>query len=217
MRGVPSRTSSTGRTCWPTTSIAAMKQIFALQINTRPAPSQVSAASERRRTTGIGGQEAGKFRLEGFVLLRVEERRFQFLERRDQDFGNEDAAEPVSKVVRETIRLLKSLNARIVSSARISTPNRPNRFALSRRGVGGLPPIGVVLPKPSSMMQESFSNSPVIVEIVALLRPLILAISAREIGCRSERMLSRIRRLTRRNMSCPAALTSARFGLRVKL
>jgi hypothetical protein len=93
----------------------------------------------------------------------------------------------------------------------MSTPKSPNRFALSLNGVGGL------RPEPSSMMQASLSNSPVIVEIVAFFKPLIFAISAREIGCRSERMLSRMRRLTSRSISCPAAVTSARFGLRVKL
>jgi hypothetical protein len=130
-------------------------------------------------------------------------------------FKNAVGSVPVSKLTRATRRLLKSHKARIVSSARMSTPKSPNRCEFKRSGVGGLPPIGVVRPEPSSMMHASLSNSPVIVEIVALFRPLILAISARDIGCRSERILRRMRRLTRRSMSWPATFTSARLGLRV--
>jgi hypothetical protein len=64
------------------------------------------------------------------------------------------------------------------------------------------------------MMHESLNNSPVMVEIVALLRPLIFAISAREIGCLSDRILSRMRRLTSLSISWLAAFTSLKFGLR---
>ena len=71
---------------------AAVEQILALQIDARLARAEVAAAGQRRRPAGIVEQQLGELGLERRILLRVEERRLELLERRHQDFGHIGAA-----------------------------------------------------------------------------------------------------------------------------
>ncbi len=69
----------------------AVEQILALE---EDVAGQVAAASERRRATGIIRQQIIELRRESRVGLRIEERRFELLERRQEDFRNVTAAIP---------------------------------------------------------------------------------------------------------------------------
>ena len=70
---------------------AAVEQILALQI--QAAMADIGAARERGGPTGIGRQQRLQFGDECRILLGIEERALQLLERGQQDFGYIAAAE----------------------------------------------------------------------------------------------------------------------------
>ena len=75
---------------------AAVEQVLALQIDVA---GQVAAAGQRRRPPGVVREQAVELGGERRIFLRVEERRLELLERRDQDFGHVAAAEPAEAAV----------------------------------------------------------------------------------------------------------------------
>ena len=75
---------------------AAVEQVLALQIDVA---GKVAASRERRRPPSIIRKQIAEFGGKGRVVLRVEERRFELLERGDEDFGDVKAAEPSEPAV----------------------------------------------------------------------------------------------------------------------
>ena len=71
---------------------AAVEQILALQIDARLARAEVAAAGQRRRPPGIIGEQVVELGLEAGIVLRVEERGLELLERRHQDLRHIGAA-----------------------------------------------------------------------------------------------------------------------------
>ena len=68
-----------------------MQQVFALQVDLRPAamPRQAPGKIERSRAAGVVLQVLPQFRLKRRIFLGSGISRGQFLERRHQGFGNE--------------------------------------------------------------------------------------------------------------------------------
>ena len=70
---------------------AAVEQILALEIDVAR---QVAAAGQRRRPAGVIREQAVELGDKGGIVLRIEERRLELLERRDQNLRHVSAAEP---------------------------------------------------------------------------------------------------------------------------
>ena len=85
----------------PHTVRAAVEQVLALEIDI---PRQIAAASQRRRPARIIGEQVVELGGEIGVLLRVEERSLELLERRDEDFRDMAAPEPAKASVQAHAR-----------------------------------------------------------------------------------------------------------------
>src|SRR6185436_6359116 len=62
---------------------AAVKQILALEVETRP-PAEIATKGQRSRPPGIGGEQPVQLGAEGEILRRVEDRRLELLDRRNE-------------------------------------------------------------------------------------------------------------------------------------
>jgi len=75
---------------------AAVEQVLALQLDVA---GEVAAAGERGRAARVVGEQAAQLRTERGIILSIEERRLELLERGDKDLGDEASAEPSEAAV----------------------------------------------------------------------------------------------------------------------